>query len=554
MNRFIKFIFFLLPSAFSLQPLLSQPLNSIYETNTLVSFEKYIYGTDSSFHTSIRPYLVSDFKKIFNYETIVTSYYIRKNKDTIQSAFSHQLSAFRLPPSAFNLIFNRNLFAVNKKDYGFTIDPLFDFGYGYDFANDRSTWINTRGFLIEGHLGNNFAFSSRFYETQSRVPLWIDNYARNRYIMPGQGRAKGYGSDALDFANASGYVSWSPGKFFNFQFGHGKHFFGDGYRSLILSDHSLYHPYLMITTSFWKIKYVNLYSQFSHPDLIAHQGTGDVIFEKKYGTFHYLSYAPGKRWNISIFESIIWQASDSSYNRGFDINYLNPVIFFRPVEFNLGSADNAMMGLNLRFTAFNWLTFYSQFVIDEMRIKELTAGNGWAGNKYAWQAGLKTFDLFGIANFNVQTEVNFIRPYLYAHYEQVQNYSNAKEPLAHPSGANIKEAAAIVKYNWKRLYLNLKYVWSGFGLDYGNQNYGKDIFRNPQTAPEEYGNFTTQGLYTTLNQLDASVSYLVNPSTNMNLFLSYIYRAEKNTSIDNRYSYVSFGFRTSLRNLYYDFF
>ena len=256
MKRITGFLILLSPFSFLLSPLLSQPLNSIYETNTLVSFEKYVYGTDSSFHTSIRPYLVSDMKKTFDYES---------SKDTfIISRFTNK--------KFFNLVFNRNLIKVNRKDYGFTIDPLFDFGYGYDFANDRSTWINTRGFLIEGHLGKNFAFSSRFYETQSKVPLWINNYVSKRAIMPGQGSTKGYGSDALDYANAAGYISWSPGKFFNFQFGHGKQFWGDGYSSLILSDHSLYHPYFMITTSFWKIKYVNLYSQFSHPDIIAHHG------------------------------------------------------------------------------------------------------------------------------------------------------------------------------------------------------------------------------------------------------------------------------------------
>jgi hypothetical protein len=282
----------------------------------------------------------------------------------------------------------------------------------------------------------------------------------------------------------------------------------------------------MITTTFWKIKYVNLYSQFSHPDVIANKTIGDPIYAKKFSTMHYLSFAPSTRWNISLFEAIIWQASDSSFYRGFDASYLNPVIFFRPVEFNLGDGDNALMGLNLRYTVAKGVALYGQFLIDEFKIKEMTNGKGWSGNKYAWQLGVKSFDLFGIPNLNVQAEYNLIRPYTYSHYILVQNYSNNKEPLAHPDGANTKEAVAIAKYNYKRLYLNLKYVNASFGLDPAGMNYGKDIFKSYATAVSEYGNKTGQGLNTKLNQLDFSVSFLVNPVTDMNLFISAVYRGE----------------------------
>ena len=59
---------------------------------------------------------------------------------------------------------------------------------------------------------------------------------------------------------ANGHVSYQTSKHFNFQFGHGKHFIGDGYRSMLLSDNSFNYPYLKITTDVWKVSYVNLYS------------------------------------------------------------------------------------------------------------------------------------------------------------------------------------------------------------------------------------------------------------------------------------------------------
>jgi hypothetical protein len=531
MKHFLLLLFLLSPLIIKAQPSLS-----IYENNSFISFEKQVYSDTSDFHSSIRPFMNNDLKKALSYDSLMNEHRIAR--------FSEKKVA--------DLIFNKNLFSVHNEKFGITLDPLFDFSAGYDLRDDRSLWINTRGFLLQGHLGDKFAFSSSFYETQARQPLWIYKYAFTRITMPGQGRIKGLSNEGLDYANASGYISWSPSEFFNFQFGHGKQFLGDGYRSMILSDFSLYHPYLMVTTSFWKIKYINLFSQFSHPDE-KWETAGDPVYKKKYSTMHYLSFAPGKRFNISIFESIIWKMADSTFQRGFDINYLNPVIFYRPIEFNLGSGDNITMGLNLRYSISDGITVYGQFVFDEMRIKELTSGNGWVGNKFAWQTGVKGFDLFRIKNLYIQVEYNYIRPYMYTHITPVQSYSHAREPLAHPNGANTKEAVAIVRYNHKRLFFNMKYIWSGSGLDSTGINYGKNIFKAFSPYPFEYGNRTGQGLYTSLNQLDASVSYLVNPSTNMNIFISATIRKEENYKMKNNYCLINFGFRTSLRNLYYDF-
>ena len=56
---------------------------------------------------------------------------------------------------------------------------------------------------------------------------------------------------------------------------------------------------------------------------------------------HLLSFNVTDWLNFSVFESIVWQGKDTLNNRGFDINYINPFVFYRPVEYNIGSADNA---------------------------------------------------------------------------------------------------------------------------------------------------------------------------------------------------------------------
>ena len=60
-----------------------------------------------------------------------------------------------------------------------------------------------------------------------------------------------------------------------------------------------------------------------------------------------------------------------TYTRGFDPNYANPFIFYRPVEFSVGSSDNALVGANIKITPFKNHIFYTQFIFDEFLLSEI---------------------------------------------------------------------------------------------------------------------------------------------------------------------------------------
>lgn len=115
-------------------------------------------------------------------------------------------------------------------------------------------------------------------------------------------------------------------------------------------------------------------------------------FLRKYTSMHYLDLNIGKRASIGVFESVVWH-NDTMGQRGFDIGYMNPFIFFRPVEFSIGSPDNVLMGFNAKYKITNKTTAYAQLLLDEFLIKEVRAGKGWWGNKQGWQIGIKSFDL-----------------------------------------------------------------------------------------------------------------------------------------------------------------
>ena len=142
---------------------------------------------------------------------------------------------------------------------------------------------------------------------------------------------------------------------------------------------------MKLESTFWKVKYVNLWSL--HEDQYS-KGFSNL----KWASSHLLSYNVTKWMNLSLFESVVWQDKDTLVNRGPDINYFNPFVFFRPVEYGIGSADNSLLGAGLKVTIDKHYLIYSSFILDEFLLNELRNRTGWWGNKYGFQIGLKTFD------------------------------------------------------------------------------------------------------------------------------------------------------------------
>ena len=444
-----------------------------------------------------------------------------------------------------------SLIKVEQENFYLTIDPVFNLSYGKEFSEDITTHVNTRGFLINGSITDKFSFSTNFYESQTVFPNYLGTYIRGSEVVPGQGRARRFKENGYDYAIANGYISYTPSQYFNVQFGHGKNFIGDGYRSLLLSDVAFNYPYLKLATQVWKIKYYNLYTQFQD---IRFRDTYESGYQRKYSTMHYLSINIGRRLQLGLYESVVWQAKDSSGNRGFDVNYLNPIIFFRPVEFALGSPDNSLMGLNAKYKVLDNLHVYGQFILDDFNISKTKEDPSFFQNKYGFQLGFRSFDIFNIRNLHFQSEINQVRPYTYAHKTPLQNYAHYNQPLAHPLGANFRELLAIINYNYKDFYIDAKFVYALRGEDSTGTHFGSDLYRSDrETDLFSFGNYVGQGVRNDLYFLELVTSYLINPATNLRFQVGYQYRFKNSEILSMQTNHFFVGISTNLRNIYYDF-
>ena len=511
-------------------------LNNNYSRNIYKEFN----SLDSNCHTSFKPYILKNNSKFTNPDSVLNNSKINNN--------THNWFVRKLR--------YEDLFYVDTTDFLLRINPIIDFEYSKE--DNDSKYVNTRGVSVQGKIGSDLFYYSDFHENQANFNSYINTFVNKYSVVPGQGRPKKFLESSWDYAASTGFLSYSPSKYFNFQFGHGKNFIGDGYRSLLLSDNSFNYPYLKLTTNIWRFQYTNLWTSFM--DLNAPH-TYESGLRKKYASFHYLSIDLGNRFELSLFEGIIWQDADSTGKRGLDLNYLNPIIFYRPVEYSLMSPDNMILGANMKFKTTQFSHLYMQIVIDDLNLLKMYHGVGSIQNKYGIQTGFKSFDLFKIKNLDFRIEYNQVQPYTYAHKSTLQNYTHYAQALAHPLGANFREGIVFLNYRFKNFFVETQFNYAKYGLDGPGEHWGKDIFKSDydsehgvtEGGKSGLGNYLGQGISTDLLFYRITISYLVNPKSNMNLFVSYVNRAEVNNVSTIKTNFFQFGFRTSLTNKYYDF-
>ncbi len=424
---------------------------------------------------------VDDFSRIGSLSTA----YKRKNR----TFFSHPADLFSLHTKDVDLHVN---FATNNY-------------VGRENNTQTGLWFTGRGVEIRGMINKKLGFYTFVSDNQGTFPKYVRNYTE-RYNMPAEGLAKTLRRTGVDFLSARGYITFRPLKSINIQFGHDRNFIGSGYRSMLLSDNSSPYLFLRIDTHLGKFQYTNLWSS-----MINYQNFRgrDLLRSKKYSAMHHLSVNLTDRLNIGVFEAVIF-SRDSSGIKGYDLNYLSPVIFYRFVESYLGSQDNALLGFNFKWLIARRASVYGQFMLDEFLTKYYFSKSGSWTKKYGTQIGIKYVDAFGIGNLDVQAEYNMAQPYTYSHQDGGRNYTHFRQPLAHPLGANFNELLLLLRYKiTPRLSTYGTVMWSRQGIDRAGLNYGGNLLLDYDTRVSDFGNSLGQGvpLYTRFG--DLRLSYML---------------------------------------------
>ncbi|MCG8577859.1 MAG: hypothetical protein MI810_23475 [Flavobacteriales bacterium] len=502
------------------EPMNMHWLNKIDESNAYFS-----YSEEIQYHSSILP--------------LLPNYNIGETADApVQYSKNKLQFNFRKSPAKWDAkVYPITDLSIGSEIRNQEINPLYSLGIGagLDFRTKK------------------FFFTSKLLPYTNDVAYVADSIQRSTHADVGTTRPI---IDQL-YQRSEIMAVYRPHEFFTFVGGYGKNFFGDGYRSLLLSDNSSNHPYLKLETSFGSIKYVNLYNVWNDNSV---DPSNKALDKMKFSAAHYLSWNVTRNFNIGVFETVVWQYNDTLVDRGFDINYLNPVVFYRPVEYGQGSADNVLLGLNTSLKLRKKHCIYGQMILDEFLLSEIRARSRWWGNKYGFQVGYKSNHFLNKGAY-FQTEFNVVRPYTYQHISSTLSYGHLNGSVVHPIGANFFEVLNIVSFKplkmkdgpLKELRITNKINWISTGYDTSAVNYGQNVFTSYQGRFGEFDQKIMQGLRTNILNENLILEVPLIKAIHLYANVTYNYRMSWNRINSEHQHYLTVGIRSRLWNRYTDF-
>lgn len=440
-------------------------------------------------------------------------------------------------------IFDESLLFVNEDEVRLTADPLFHFSIspkntvqGYFYST------NVRGFRITGDLTSKLSFETRFYENQFFYPDYLSRKALDRakhentidVIAFGIGRGKKFKEYGIDAGLANGYVSFSPTKGIIFQLGHGRHFFGDGYRSLLLSDYAPDYQYLSGQYHFLdgKLLYKHVQSRLYNLSRIPVSTTPESMLIPKYFGFNQLSIQATSALSFSIFEGTLFKAYDSFEGTSPPhYSFYLPIMGSHFLAKDSLSSNSKMYGINTSYLFSNRIKIYNQFVVR-------------SENKIGSQFGIRSE--FSIdkrkSNSFLNLEFNYVPTALYSvdSNNKFQQFSHMGHELAHPLGSGFSEWALKGQINNGRLFCRLSNNIVSIDRPGNNQFFANQVF-TPNNEVVEIDK--AQVIF-----LNNSVGYVINMASKMEISIGHLSR-----SFDGVWdNYFIFSFRTYLKNDYFD--
>ncbi|HEX2936819.1 MAG TPA: hypothetical protein VHO72_15795 [Bacteroidales bacterium] len=430
-----------------------------------------------------------------------------------------------------------------NKDYSsqpVRISPVLDASFSYRKEGNDLLYQFGQGVYASGKVGKKAGFELSAVLYEQKFGDQENTLLQTYNLVPGHNRYLWRSGSNTGYLSIRGYAYWRPLKWLTLKAGNDKQFIGDGGRSFIFSENAAAYPFLQTRLNIWKINYTHqvMFMRDVIPD------SGALRFSK-YATMHTLSINATKRLNLYIFEAVVWRAQDSVRHRTFDVTYLNPFLFFRPVEFNMGSPDNVLMGIGGKWIIGKQSFLYGQFMLDEFKLKEIKANNGWWSNKFAYQMGFKTFGLFKKYKSVFLAEYNHCRPFTYAHTYTTGNYGYLYRPLAHPMGSNFRELYMQFGISLpKQWFVDASASLSRYGTDPQGTNYGSDLYKRQYTYTKPYGNTTAQGIVNNEATLSLNLSRLIKPEWRLRVFANLQSTLHRSGGITGFYPAFSVGINT----------
>lgn len=475
-HRFLIILLFVL-----YQESIAQHQNIPLQHSLNIEIEKRILKDSAISHTSFKPILESriSFKP--------------KSLEFLNSGKSWALKK----------LFHEHFIQLDSEDVQLFIDPILNFEFGEDNGNsarDVNHYVNTRGFQLRLNLGEKVSIQSSFRENQANLISYVHERTRFSREAFGQGRVKKFGDDGFDFNMASSVFSYSPSSQINIQFGHGKHFVGQGYRSFLLSDLSYNYPFIRLNTTWFddKVSYQNVFALFQSLQRLPSDFESEGLFQRQQAAIHYLEYSPLDKLSIGLFESVLWMNKDTSDFNPAGINYWIPIVMMNSLIDDNALSSN--LGITLNYSGIKRMNVYGQLASTHLTD---SAANFQLGAKYY----LKKTPI------RLQVEYNSS-----GHADQ--RFSHYESSLTHPVQSDFSEWIFGIVFKKNRIWSSAQY----------------NMIQNSKQE---------------MHFVELRQSYFINQSSSIAITAGWRYRTIE--MFNQETNFIFFGLTTNLQNLYFDY-
>ena len=352
-------------------------------------------------------------------------------------------------------------------------------GLDGDSSGKPHVLLGQLGTRIRGTLFNSVGYYLRI-SNGVRLGGTSEDAQRTAFIDPVLSSIRKYRSEGnKTFDSYEGYLRYAPVKeWIGLTVGREALSFGAGYidKMMLSNQNTAPFDFLKLDLHYKKVRYSFFHSSITGND------SNSVQLESKYFVFHRLELGPffNNTFKIGFNEMVVYS------NIPINFAFINPISFLTSADLNTElpgkNSNNTLLGLDLQLFPVKNLSMQASILVDDLNFETLSSDSTNSNdNKFGIQGGVNWQNAFMLQNLGFTYEYTRIDPFVYAHREINNSYSNWNLPLGHSLNPNSDEHAFRLSYQFgSRVKLAVTYKMQRTGENYTDSlgnfiNVGSDI-------------------------------------------------------------------------------
>ncbi len=324
---------------------------------------------------------------------------------------------------------------------------------------DGDEWIlrNRLGAIVRGQIGRHVGFRVSFEQTREEGVE--RRYAIRSDVLEPRREAVQLKGGVADYHEATAVVGFGLGEIVDVVMGKGQVMWGPAPDdNLGLSANTPSYDMILLRSQLGVIRFEHLAARLrpcpDRPDAPTCSGIGDPdasyivngmtrsLERDKYLAGHRLEISPRPWIDIGFQEVVIYG------DRGPELAYLNPFMFFWAAQSYLGDKDNVMMTFDVDVRPRTGWRFYAAYAIDDLKKLKILSDD--FANKFSLQVGGLWTEPMGASDTDVRAEYVRIEPWIYSHKFPINTFRHFDAPLGHSLGPNSDRWQISIERRWRR--------------------------------------------------------------------------------------------------------